>query len=128
MIDNPTRAKMAILNLTPDEIIEAIKLLPVPTDWREMIDHPIKDDLDRVIAAAHKCAGMEPMGPMLDTNVAAVCHKCTPEQARQLAHSIAYRHHDTLQKESYERLKEAFGARPHDPETTKMIFDNHEIP
>ncbi len=132
MTDNPTRAKMAILNLTPDEIIEAIKLLPGPSDWRDLAvgteSLQLKRDLERVSVAAYNKAGFAMVGCVFDVNIAAYTFKCTPAQARDAAVATEEFYHGTLHTYFTDRLSKTYGDRPHNPDTMELIFDDHEIP
>lgn len=130
MSDDATRAKMAILNLTTDEIVEAIKLLPGPSDWRELAAGAsgLKQDMLKVSDAVLERMGWVPMGGTLDTNVAAYSYKCTPAQARDVARAIYRDQWGVLQKRAQNALKKAYGDRPHNPVTMELIFDDDEIP
>ena len=130
MTDNPTRAKMAILNLTPDEIIEAIRLLPRPSDWRELAAGAagFKQDMMRIADAAIEHVGWVPLGGTLDINVAAYSYKCTPAQAADVARSIHKDMRQVLLNKVHARFKHTYGNRPHNPETMELIFDDNEIP
>jgi hypothetical protein len=133
MTDNPTRAKMAILNLTPDEIIEAIKLLPGPSDWRCMVvgsegGSELTDALYAINQAVLDRGGLVPMSGALDTYAAAFSYKCTPAQARDIALSVYSDQWGVTQHIARKKLKKAYGDRPHNPETMELIFDDNEIP
>jgi hypothetical protein len=132
MTDNPTRAKMAILNLTPDEIIEAIKLLPGPSDWRELAvgtdANLFKAQLGHIADTAMEATGLVHVGTWFDINTAAYSFKCTPAQARVVADLVERDYSQKLNREFLLRLEKAYGDRPHNPETMELIFDDNEIP
>ena len=130
MTDNPARAKMAILNLTPDEIIEAIRLLPRPSDWRELAAGAagFKQDMMRIADAVIEHVGWVPLGGTFDINVAAYVYKCTPAQARDLITGVYNDNRVALLQKVYARFKHTYGDRPHNPDTMELIFDDNEIP
>lgn len=124
------KAKMAILNLTPDEIIEAIRLLPRPSDWRELAAGAsgFKQDMMRIGNATLEHVGWVPLGGTLDINVAAYSYKCTPAQAHDIALGVYNDTHRNLVNRAQGHLNHVYGPRPHNPDTMELIFDDNEIP
>lgn len=130
MTDNPTRAKMAILNLTPDEIIEAIKLLPGPSDWRELavMADDYKTSLERISNVVLELSGLVPIAGAIDINVAAYSFKCTPALASSLVTVFHAENDDKLRSRVHTRFEQIYGRRPYNLDTMEMIFDDNEIP